>query len=548
MLTEEVATLRARIVELENPGLTTPSVTLYDPYGGYKEQSRSPTIPQEPPHIGPHSPFSPTSTISSLPSGSSGSPSRPLLSISSTSSTEEPPQALIPFLIETFLPHATEFGFFLDILSFHRSAILRQPFGHPERPTPALLTTVYLWGAHLSRPQPPPQVDEHALLIRALHHVVTDTLGEHPKRILHTIQAEVLLAAYYFRTTRFLEAKARLGSAVSLVLTTQMHRLRSSHYPLFSPLGISNNMVPVFQHNPQTSIDEGEHINGFWAVFSLHKMISFALDPAGGICGALEAPGLQIDTPWPFDSHDYRNGCLTAEIQGNQTVMQFLSGAVHSTPSRNETSLTSLLAKASILCHRATYLMGQWTPSMGQRETQAFWSSFRSIDNLVENLRAQLPELPHSGSNTANTRTLLLIHSLTNSATIKLHSSFSYADPSSSQKCIKAASDMVSHTGVDLRPLGTVNSVYGALWHLACTTLIDEISRRQTTSAWPNSVSEEVLKHHLELGRLALSTFSEHSAYIRFQRLKVEQAYENVNASTADYLSSGSSLTPSHSS
>lgn len=130
ILTDTIETLKARIIELENPGLTTPSVTLHDPYGDYKEHS--PPVP-DPPHLGPHSPFSPTSTISSLPSGrhwnnfgtlgamttstgSSGSPSRQLMSISSTSSTEvckdftkegglyssyalqEPPRALIPFL------------------------------------------------------------------------------------------------------------------------------------------------------------------------------------------------------------------------------------------------------------------------------------------------------------------------------------------------------------------------------------------------------------------------------------------------------------------
>ncbi len=134
ILTETIETLKARIVELENPGQTTPSVTLHDPYGVYKEKrySHSPPVP-ELPHLGPHSPFSPTSTISSLPSGrhwnnfatleamtsstgSGGSPSRQLTSISSTSSTEvckdftregalyssyalqEPPRALIPYL------------------------------------------------------------------------------------------------------------------------------------------------------------------------------------------------------------------------------------------------------------------------------------------------------------------------------------------------------------------------------------------------------------------------------------------------------------------
>jgi hypothetical protein len=65
--------------------------------------------------------------------------------------------------------------------------------------------------------------------------------------------------------------------------------------------------MPVFPQTPQHTVEEGELINGFWTVFSLHKMLSFALNPPASVCGALEAPGLQVDTPWPFESHDYRN-------------------------------------------------------------------------------------------------------------------------------------------------------------------------------------------------------------------------------------------------
>ncbi|KAF9454307.1 hypothetical protein P691DRAFT_845205 [Macrolepiota fuliginosa MF-IS2] len=554
VLMETIENLKAHITELENPGLTTPSVKLHDPYGVYKEKrlSNSPPIP-EPPHLGPHSPFSPTSTISSLPSGrhwnnftaleamtpstgSSVSPSRQLISIPPASSSE----------VRKFLPHATELGFFLDILSFHRSAALTQhPFGHHARPTPALLTTVYLWGAHILSPTPS-QVDESTLLIRALHYVVTDTLGTHPKRMLHTLQAEVLLASYFFRTGRFLEAKARLGSAVSLVLSSNMHRLRSTHYPPFMLIGINNDM-PVFPQSPQGITEEGEQINGFWAVFTLHKLISFALDPSGGVCGALEAPGLQIDTPWPFDIHDYRNGYLTGEIQGNNTVKHFLSGMSYN--GRNDSSLTALVVKASILCHRATYLTGQWSPNMPQRESDAFSASFHSINKLIDEFRLWIPQLPQSGSNTANTRTLLLIHSLTNAATIKLHGIFSYGDPVSNEKCVQAACDMVNFTGIDLRTFGIVNSVYGVLWQMACQVFIDEISRRQTPQmTWPTSISEESLRHNLDVGIHALATFAGECAYIRYQQLKVEEAYAAVTATTADYVSSASSsLTPSQS-
>lgn len=145
---------------------------------------------------------------------------------------------------------------------------------------------------------------------------------------------------------------------------------------------------------------------------------------------------------------------------------------------RNDSSLTTLVVKASILCHRATHLTGQWAPSkclhqnnnpslihwhldMPKRESDAFTASFHSINKLIDEFRLWIPQLSQSGSNTANTRMLLLVHSLTNAATIKLHGIFSYADPISNQKCVQAACDMVNFNGIDLRSLGVVNSVYG---------------------------------------------------------------------------------------
>ena len=65
--------LEARLLELENPDASTPSVLLHDPYRSYSQRvSNSPPV-----HIpeaslvfgGQLSPFSPTSTTSSLPSG-----------------------------------------------------------------------------------------------------------------------------------------------------------------------------------------------------------------------------------------------------------------------------------------------------------------------------------------------------------------------------------------------------------------------------------------------------------------------------------------------
>jgi hypothetical protein len=67
-----VSRLEARLLELENPEATTPSVLLHDPYRGYSQRlSTSPPvhIPETSVVFGQLSPFSPTSTTSSLPSG-----------------------------------------------------------------------------------------------------------------------------------------------------------------------------------------------------------------------------------------------------------------------------------------------------------------------------------------------------------------------------------------------------------------------------------------------------------------------------------------------
>ena len=62
--------LEARLLELEKPEGSTPSVTLHDPYQAHNTQRLSispPLFHADSPTI--FSPFSPTSTTSSLPSG-----------------------------------------------------------------------------------------------------------------------------------------------------------------------------------------------------------------------------------------------------------------------------------------------------------------------------------------------------------------------------------------------------------------------------------------------------------------------------------------------
>ena len=203
------------------------------------------------------------------------------------------------FSLDNFLPHAQQFGFFLHVPTFRASALLAFQSGHPSRPTPGLLSVVHLLGVHFSQPEAANN-QEPSLLSRAVQHVATDILSSHPNKVIHTLQAEVLLAYYFLRTGMLLEAKCRVGTAVSLTLGAGLHKVRSANITTPSTIGITHDQ-PFALPLPPDGLQEAERINGFWSVLMLHKFITVALESPAHVCGALEAPGMQIDTPWPID-------------------------------------------------------------------------------------------------------------------------------------------------------------------------------------------------------------------------------------------------------
>ena len=157
---------------------------------------------------------------------------------------------------------------------------------------------VWTLGPHFSQPESLGQ--EAPLLTRAVQHVAVDLFGSHPNKLIHTLQAHILLAYYFLRTGSLLEAKCRAGTAVSLALGAGLHKIRSAHVAAPSTLGLIQDQ-PFVLPPPIDSLQEAERINGFWTVLALHKFITVALESPSQVCGALEAPGMQIDTPWPID-------------------------------------------------------------------------------------------------------------------------------------------------------------------------------------------------------------------------------------------------------
>ncbi|KAJ7447125.1 kinase-like domain-containing protein [Mycena galericulata] len=161
-LEETVERLEARLHELEHPEGFTPSVTLYDPYALPQSPPQltissscppppsffSRTLPNTPYHQQPRvlsptgsfpeshgytllSPFSPPPTMTTTPPIAhehTSSPlgifeSRVMTTPESTSSSLEPDHKRCEVLLQTFRPHASEFGFFLDWNRFIQSTV-----------------------------------------------------------------------------------------------------------------------------------------------------------------------------------------------------------------------------------------------------------------------------------------------------------------------------------------------------------------------------------------------------------------------------------------
>ena len=269
---------------------------------------------------------------------------------------QEPDVSVIRVLLDNFLPHASEFGFFLSTSRFYNAALVPAPAGHVTRPLPALLFAVYLFGVHLSRTDSS-QAQSSTFLNQALQTLSVALTSGHPQRVLHTIQTHVLLSYFFYRSGLNIEAKYHAAAACSLVISSGLHKVRSpSAYPGAigeSPIQTSS----ILLHKPVAdAIEEGERISALWSTFALSRLLAVALDPPDAICGVFDVPGVQIDTPWPLTMKEYEDGVMPENLQSTATVRNFVTN--NDWYSGDGSSSAALFVKAVISIHRAAYVAG----------------------------------------------------------------------------------------------------------------------------------------------------------------------------------------------
>ena len=199
--------------------------------------------------------------------------------------------------VREFVQHASEFGFFLHIHRF-----LDKVYTQANRNNSSLtilLNVIYLLGARLSR-DPQIRSQEQGFLSRALQHIPT-ALPEDPQGAIYVMQAEVLLANYFFNGSRQLEGVYHTNAAVSIAMASKLHLIRSNRRSRSTAEANSYRLPP-----PADALEEGERINGFWTVFILDRCWAIASGSAPAFTDD-ESTGTQIDTPWPMDLGMYQS-------------------------------------------------------------------------------------------------------------------------------------------------------------------------------------------------------------------------------------------------
>ncbi|KAJ7451256.1 hypothetical protein B0H11DRAFT_1877264 [Mycena galericulata] len=442
----------------------------------------------------------------------------------------EPPSNTI-FSLRHFLPHATQFGFFLHPTRFLDAALLPLPFGDERRPSPALLCVAYLWGTHLSQSQPLLS-SEPVFLKRAQQRIATE-ISAHtpPAHVLHTLQAQVLLATYLFRNKCFLEAEFYTNGAATFALGYQLHKIRSAR-PETSPLLGVPIVMEIYPTPPMDAVEEGERIRGFWAVTCLQSNLTMALKSASASFCILESLGGEIDTPWPLEIADYEEGVLPPDYRGQESIRHFLTD-----DQLSASPVCMLHAKASILLYRAARLGANLFTPPADFQLQAYTSymtSYTWLDRRITQFCATLPPIYAYYTDPSAARTLVLTHALTAAAAIKLHRSSAGADPAAQAKCVFAARailDCLGDSGVPERV--TSHPVVGSLCAMACRVLMDEARKSHAfcaewaanlgTARAPPSAEETAVLADLRAGMGTMAAYAagspligEYSVFIRW--------------------------------
>ncbi|KAK7058174.1 fungal-trans domain-containing protein [Favolaschia claudopus] len=515
VLLEQISILQARIEELETPNLARPVVPLQNPYPGVRRST-------------------------SLPVSSAGS----TVNLSGGISEDAVGTHLDEALIQTFLKHSCQFGFFLNMRNFNDTVLRPTSPGNIPRPTRFLLAVIDLWAIHLSSsPDDYIRASEGVYLSRALRASVDALAGVSLHHtLIHAIQAEVLLSHYFLRNLRFLEGKYHISSAVSLVLSSGLHRIRSADAFNLALMLPFRRLAQPGLPPPRDTREENERINAFWAVLTLNNGWT-AVDgsPSNFSYTGGEADiAARIDTPWPVDIDDDDAAYLKSSMG---TVTSFLAGLPD-----NGTSVTALKVKAMILFEQASRLAAQYREDMLAEQSHQFYNSFNALDALIEQFKITMTislssssSSAHSTHDSRRSRNLFVIHCLVNVATIQLHNPLVFSSrnmgESSRVRVLGAARSIADNIAarapdIAIGEFGFIDPIVGTLLFATAQVFIAELRRsranRSIDSIEPIPREERELIGLIESVMGVMNVFAPTCRLMESQLITLQQLFHGL--------------------
>ncbi|KAJ7292866.1 hypothetical protein C8J57DRAFT_1210567 [Mycena rebaudengoi] len=452
LLEEEISRVERRIYELEHPAIIPKeSILLHHPYQNIPGASQVHDSSQRSQLHVSHLPTTPHPS------------QHPHVKANNAEwwKLDEPPIQMRETIIDAFLTYAPDWGFFLNPSRFRHDALLDLPIGNHLRPSPALLNTVYLIGITLSGSSDW-KMHEQAFLGRTLSSLSSSLSGLHPKRALHSLQAELMLSIFFFSAGRFLKGHYHATAAIPLTAGMQLHKIRSERESISGP--VVRALQPFVD-----AIEEGEHIDACWTVLISYSLWAVALGTQPN-CNV--NADHTVDTPWPLD--DYNHPGFPASLRSSETISKFLGG-VDSTHGENST--LAVLAKAAILWRRANKLVTTWKSTPDTSPEAA--NDFHSLDTLIGNFLGHVMSAPQPSVPTAGkARSLCVGLSITQAAIVQLHRPFLPTNESSKEKCLAAAKSIINlSVSTDFGDdYAYINPIMGTIWTTACEIVIDEIA------------------------------------------------------------------------
>ncbi|KAF9065444.1 hypothetical protein BDP27DRAFT_53479 [Rhodocollybia butyracea] len=423
-------------------------------------------------------------------------------------------------LIDHFLNAGPlELGFFLHPGRFRTSALLPYPDGHPLKPTGSLMDAIYLWGLHLS-PDSPEQQKE-LLFDHARLDVASALSGDHPNKILHTVQSLILLARYCFVNLKHLEGRCHIGHAVSIIRACGFGSIRSNRTSSF----ISQIAPPV------DIIEEGERIMSMHFATSTSKCWAVILDVLADVDSLSNPHSPQPDTPWPQEPEVYEQGGDFLAEGYSFTLVNFMKGIP--TLDRGDSSL-AMLAKAIVCWHRANTVakcieFHMKNVSLSQDHSDQMISAYTECRQCIANFLPTITEARNLYRPTPAKAVILLeARSIAHAANITAASIFPFlADADSTER---ARSSLISaRTILDLLNSPTlgglqhINPVMGEIWQLSYRLLVEDL-KRKISMGGTRDLGQRQLENSLKMGTTVIDRLSKTSLFIK-SRLDIIRGY-----------------------